>query len=621
MKKLILIFFVCSGVCNTIFASKIVLNSLVFNPTDVTSVIQNAFNSTNDTIVVKNVGQPWVVRPLFARSNKVIIFEPGVILFAKQGEFQDLRVSLFNITNVSNVTIIGYGATFRMRKSDYQDTALYTHSDWRHTIDVQAFVGMPVENIIIKGLHLEKSGGDGISISGISGYPNNNPVQPKNILIQDVVCEDNHRQGISVTGGEQVSIVNTVLKDTRGTAPESGVDWEPDWERLVDVSMTNCYFSNNRISGMTFYLFRPAWQGPKTVNFTFNNCHVDSFDNIQGIALNISYVEDVAGSDGSIVFNDCTFRNKTSYSTVNIEDKSALKATVTMNRCFFEQTNSAGNVMSLSTKNSDLQSVMTFGGIELNDCTFNFNANKDFISFADNIGTGKGIRDINGTVTVNNPFGATYNFGSITQNVNLAVTQNITTAPIVNINQPTILQKINTDDNLILDVFANDSDVGNTNGAGISKIIFEVQYNDTIVYTTQVLNAPYTLSVPTTGWQKGIYMVKAIAISDFLNTRNITVVPIEIVVAPDNNVLSLDKSDLNNLLSIYPNPFNTDINIVANKIIASIKIINVIGETLINQNINRKKCILTTSNISKGFYVLEIVYEDNTKELRQLLKQ
>ena len=529
MKKIFLISLLLYIPISLLYATTVyVSQTFGYNQIDATTNIQDAINSSYDTIVVDYVGTDWIVKPLYAKSNKVIIFQSGVVLMAKQGEFKEPRTSLFNITNVSNVTLLGYGAIFRMRKSEYQDVNLYTPSEWRHALDIQAYVGMPVENIVIKGIHFEKSGGDGICISGISGYPNSDPVHPKNILIQDVVCDDNHRQGISVTGGENVKIMNSVLQNTRGTAPEAGMDWEPDWERLVNVGMTNCYFFNNRIKGIEMYLYRPAWRGPKTISLTFDNCHVDSDNGVQGIALGISHVYDIGGSDGNIIFNDCSFRNKTIYSTASMTDKSALKARVTMNRCWFEQTNLNGNVISLETNEPTIKNEMTFGGIDFNDCIVNYKADKNFISFVDNSLTGKGIRDINGSVTVNNPISAKYDWGSVAQNVNLAVTHNKTTAPSVNFTQPTVLQKIMKGNTLSVNALASDSDVGTSNGAGISKVIFEVQYNNTKVFTTEVTTAPYSLQIPTDGWETGIYMVKAIAVSSYLNTKNITVIPVEI---------------------------------------------------------------------------------------------
>ena len=512
-------------------STAVVSKTFGFNEIDATTSIQNAFDSQYDTLIVDFTGKEWIVEPLFARSNKVIVFQPGVILMAKQGEFQGLKEALITITDASNITFLGYGAILRMRKEDYRNTSLYTHSEWRHAINIQALVNKPVENIVIRGFHIEKSGGDGICVAGISGHPSSGPVQPENILIQDIVCDNNHRDGISLTGGIGVKIVNAIIMETKGTFPMAGIDFEPDWERLQNVTMTNCYFYNNSVKGIDMKLYRPAWKGTKTINFTLNNCHVDSDDNAQGIALNIDELQDIEGSDGSIIFNDCSFRNKTIYSAISLSDKSALQAKVILNRCFIEQTQSEGSVITLSTNNAKIKDLITYGGIEFNDCIVNDRYDRNFLDFADNSGTGKGIRDLKGTLTVNNSYGAKYSLGSVTQNIAFKIIANKSNPPTINISQPAKYQSIETGANLTVTSTAFDSDVGITDGAGIQKVIYEVQYADTKVHTIEDIQAPFSFTTPTKGWDRGIYLIKAIAVSSQLEAKNISVIPIEIISA------------------------------------------------------------------------------------------
>lgn len=256
-KSLLLCIVLFFGLIYTKATTVYVSKSFGFNVNDATSFLQQAFDSGADTIIVDFVGKDWIATPLFVKSNTVIIFEPGVVVMAKNGEFHGDYDCLLTVSNASNVSLIGYGAILRMRKSDYQGS-LYSKSEHRHTLKIQALVDNPVENVIVKGFHFELSGGDGILVGGISGYPDHDPVQPKNILIQDVVCDKNHRDAISVTGGENVKIVNAVLKETGGTPPKAGIDWEPDWERLINVGMSNCLMYNNQVSGLMMNLFRPA---------------------------------------------------------------------------------------------------------------------------------------------------------------------------------------------------------------------------------------------------------------------------------------------------------------------------------------------------------------------------
>ena len=68
----------------------------------------------------------------------------------------------------------------------------------------------------MEGLTIVESGGDGIGVTG------------KNITIRKCVCDRNHRQGISVFSVENLLIEDCVLSNTSGTAPQSGIDFEPD---------------------------------------------------------------------------------------------------------------------------------------------------------------------------------------------------------------------------------------------------------------------------------------------------------------------------------------------------------------------------------------------------------
>ena len=97
------------------------------------------------TVVVKNMGTPWIVGlphlPLpvvfkpglggtyrgamnFSSSNQLIIFQPGVVIEAERWSFQGFKDCLGNIGSewgaVHNVTIRGEGAVWRMWKQDYQ---------------------------------------------------------------------------------------------------------------------------------------------------------------------------------------------------------------------------------------------------------------------------------------------------------------------------------------------------------------------------------------------------------------------------------------------------------------------------------------------------------------------
>lgn len=591
--------------CLMVNAQTVSVQSYGCTDTDATACIQKAIDSGADKVIVPYTGKTYFVKPIFTtQNNQEIIFEPGVILEAKKGEFKGQRDCLFNITNVKNITLIGYGATFRMQKTDYQNTALYPHSEWRHALNIDAKVGMPVENIVVKGLRLEKSGGDGILVGGISGYPSNLPIKPINVLLQDIICSDNHRQGISVTGAENLRIVNAVLIDTKGTPPQAGIDWEPDWNRLAEVSMQNCYIQNNTVSGLEMYLFRPAWKGPSDIKLTFDNCHVDSDNDKQGLALNIRHNNDSEGAMGTITFNDCSFRNKTNYSTLYIADKSALKAKVIFNRCFFEQTKANGKLIELETSEATLKNNITFGGIDFNDCIANDRFDRNAITFADNNGSGKGIRDINGKILVNNPYGGRASWGAVSQNIGLTITQNKSTPPDVSISSPSFLQRFESGQSYKFSANAFDTDIGTANGSGIEKVKFTIRKGDVEVAVSEDLSAPYEMTGTMTAWENGIYTLKAEAISKELKTMNLKVTAFEVMSKP-----VITNTENQNLLSkflMYPNPANDKVTITNAPLGSEIKLLDLNGRELISQKATSENTELNVQALPQGLYMIKV---------------
>ena len=127
-----------------------------FDEEDSTEFIQQAIRSPAKKIVIPYVGRPWIIRPLKLRSNLELILQPGVLLLAKQGEFRGRHASIFTASTQENILIRGYGATLRMRKKDYQ-RAPYEKAEWRMGIML-----LGCKNVLLEGLRIESSGGDGI---------------------------------------------------------------------------------------------------------------------------------------------------------------------------------------------------------------------------------------------------------------------------------------------------------------------------------------------------------------------------------------------------------------------------------------------------------------------------
>lgn len=266
-----------------------------FDPVDSTEALQSAIDSGAARVIVEDMGTPWIVTPIKAASNQEIVFEKGVVVEAKRGEFKGRKDSLFSIRLKENVSLIGYGATLRMWREDY-DAPPYERAEWRHVVDIGSS-----SNVNIFGLTLAESGGDGIYVGAAK-----RGVATKNVHIKDVVCDRNYRQGISVITVENLLIENTVMKNTAGARPEAGIDFEPNYadEKIVNVVMRNCVSENNRGIGYLFSLQLDGGADPVSVRM--ENCVARGSNRF---ALHFGTVD--GGARGPVTgfaeFINCTF--------------------------------------------------------------------------------------------------------------------------------------------------------------------------------------------------------------------------------------------------------------------------------------------------------------------------
>jgi len=215
----------------------VLASSFGFNSNDSSDAFKEALQSNNSVIVVDKQSSDWIIKPtkIFSLENKTIIFEAGVVLRAKPGAYPGSTDQMLQLVYPENVTIEGYGATFRMNKSEYSS------GEHRHALTIQ-----DGNDITIKGLVLRDAGGDGILISGLQQGTYSN-----NVTIEDVTCVNNRRNGLSITSGQNIWVRNSEFLQSNGHNPETGVDLEPNYanDRLVNINFNNCTFSGNDSAG------------------------------------------------------------------------------------------------------------------------------------------------------------------------------------------------------------------------------------------------------------------------------------------------------------------------------------------------------------------------------------
>jgi hypothetical protein len=125
-----------------------------------------------------------------------------------------------------------------MNKTDYENPP-YAFSEGRSTLMVRS-----AHNLTVQNLTLRDSGGDGITL----GVDSNNDANT-NITIEDVTCDNNYRQGISIISINHLRIDNSTFSNTNGTLPSAGIDIEPNANMpapvLDNIVVQNSTFKNN----------------------------------------------------------------------------------------------------------------------------------------------------------------------------------------------------------------------------------------------------------------------------------------------------------------------------------------------------------------------------------------
>ncbi|HPO16083.1 MAG TPA: right-handed parallel beta-helix repeat-containing protein [Candidatus Hydrogenedentes bacterium] len=384
-----------------------------FNAEDSTDSLQAAIDSGAKKLVIPRMDSEWVVRPLHLRSNLEVVFEPGAVVLAKRGEYKNTGDSLFSANDCTDIVLRGFGAVLRMNKVDYQSAA-YKKGEWRMVLDIQGCT-----NVLIEGLRLESSGGDGIYI-GSTGKQE----FCKNVVIRDAICDDHHRQGISIISAIDLLIERTLMLNTSGTAPQAGIDFEPNrpTEQLTNCIMRDCVLENNTGGNILFYLKQLSKESPP-LSVIVENCIVRNGVDA-GVAVGM--LDDDAPK-GSIEFRKCTIENP-GRAGAFVFDKSAESAVVRFTQCTWHNAWVGKEIKSDTPRVPLLLTVMhpkqctKFGGIVFEDCQVYDTADRPVLK-VETVRRGLGIHGLHGTLTVHNPNGARVDLGKDPVDVDLRLVE------------------------------------------------------------------------------------------------------------------------------------------------------------------------------------------------------
>ena len=157
-------------------------------------------------------------------SNRIVFFDDATIV--KVGNFNHEYDNVIVINNAENVTLFGNGTI------NYNREMVQVPSG-EHGMCCSVSGS---SNIKISGIKFINAYGDGI-------YLNNNT----DVFIDNIFCNNNRRNAISVISGTNNIIENSVFTNSSGTAPEAGIAIETNYstDLLKNIVFRHCKCSGN----------------------------------------------------------------------------------------------------------------------------------------------------------------------------------------------------------------------------------------------------------------------------------------------------------------------------------------------------------------------------------------
>lgn len=232
----------------------------------------------------------YLTGQLLVPSQSVIVFEPGTVVQAVDSLSRSAPYErLIRIRDAKEVYVRGNGATLRMNK------AAYTSGEQAHIFDISGS-----ENVVIEDINANDSGGDGFYIGAyLSTTPYN-----RNITLRNCRADNNRRQGLSVISVDGLQVENCRFSNTKGTAPQSGVDIEPNGQLdlLKHIRFVNCTADGNVGRGFLVSVHRQT-DASERIDIVFQGCRTKG--NSYGYSMN--YGGDGSNAvQGDIKLIDCT---------------------------------------------------------------------------------------------------------------------------------------------------------------------------------------------------------------------------------------------------------------------------------------------------------------------------
>lgn len=216
--------------------------------TDDTASIQKAINevASKGGGIVKIPSGTYLIdglKSLHLKSNIIVQMDDDTTL--KTIPNDKTSYAIFRLQNIENTHI--YGGTLIGDRHEHMGTA----GEGGFGV-----INYSSSNVVIENVTAKDFRGDGFYVGR---YHLHEP-KAENIVFYNVTSDGNRRQGMSITDGNNIKVINSTFKNTDGHPPQSGIDIEPnasahsplvapDGTRVANsvsnVEITGSVFDNN----------------------------------------------------------------------------------------------------------------------------------------------------------------------------------------------------------------------------------------------------------------------------------------------------------------------------------------------------------------------------------------
>jgi hypothetical protein len=131
-----------------------------------------------------------------------------------------------------------------------RDRHLGRTGEWGHGIQLRG-----AQRVTLRDIHVSNFWGDGVSVAAINPTRANPDTPPSiDVLLERVVSLGNRRQGLTIGRSRRVRVIDCEFAGTGGTAPEAGIDIEPDaGDDASDIEISGCRVHDNRGPGIQLW--------------------------------------------------------------------------------------------------------------------------------------------------------------------------------------------------------------------------------------------------------------------------------------------------------------------------------------------------------------------------------